>query len=941
MQQKYNQWYYSYYMGSTCSDTLKTHNVNILFMIIDNLIKTIDEQFCDHLALFDSSKLSRGFISQDLLDISRNLVEHIAVKIHAYGENIDIDWEPIKSALEFLRRSNKYQFLVSFHNFLQESKSHYTPDKDGAERLMLKYYHFYLEIREFMKTEFSMDILGNLENFPVDTDTSLDEFHRKIAEQIDCITDSYNINYTDRMYVYKIIPFTVGYKIYYEITLTPAYNTASRFDRFICYSYIRIPSHYAVRAHLRSECINVYDRPMPVYILTGYQVSIRPCELNHYASVLGANICIRSKEHEYQGMMSYLSRSGVSLLDIAESSQKEYDWIKQQMFGQSKATLFEDILDRSRNVIINNRQGSNVIRYLLHTLNNRVIKAQINDKPEPKLSGLYLKPGCIPFDTMPFASSLIRHNPESDKLLGCINPEGHDCEFVARFILNNMRDNGVLYTSRKELEEYTDRIDDKISTFNHQLYAGHPGRRIEKFGKNLYVKGAFGDTKFIIDKLREAASDTVPGYSVAAGSWLASNSNIDSKEKKDIISRMFTQSRVFMIYGAAGTGKTYTLNIISQLFNGNTKLFLATTNPAVENLRRKITADNKTFMTISKFLMPSCSNTEYEILILDECSMVGNADMAKILRKAKYKLLVLAGDTHQIESIDFGNWFSLAKYFVPQHAWHELESPFRTKDQRLLEFWEKVRDLKGDITEHIVRHQYYSKLDSSIFSRNSEDEIVLCLNYDGLYGINNINRFLQENNSNPAYRLGVRTFKVGDPVLFNESGRFALVLYNNLKGTIVQIEPDDANKRVWFSIEVEKSLTEFSAFLPRGLELLQERTPGKSVVRFYVSDEKDPDSDRDWADDTDIPFQIAYAVSIHKAQGLEFDSVKVVITRDVDEMITHNIFYTAITRARKSLKIYWSPESQEKIIKRFKLHKVKNDAAIFSGQTGIKMNKNV
>ena len=171
MQQKYNQWYYSYYMGSTCSDTLKTHNVNILFMIIDNLIKTIDEQFCDHLALFDSSKLSRGFISQDLLDISRNLVEHIAVKIHAYGENIDIDWEPIKSALEFLRRSNKYQFLVSFHNFLQESKSHYTPDKDGAERLMLKYYHFYLEIREFMKTEFSMDILGNLENFPVDTDT--------------------------------------------------------------------------------------------------------------------------------------------------------------------------------------------------------------------------------------------------------------------------------------------------------------------------------------------------------------------------------------------------------------------------------------------------------------------------------------------------------------------------------------------------------------------------------------------------------------------------------------------------------------------------------------------------------------------------------------------------------------------------------------------------
>ena len=80
-------------------------------------------------------------------------------------------------------------------------------------------------------------------------------------------------------------------------------------------------------------------------------------------------------------------------------------------------------------------------------------------------------------------------------------------------------------------------------------------------------------------------------------------------------------------------------------------------------------------------------------------------------------------------------------------------------------------------------------------------------------------------------------------------------------------------------------------------------------------------------------------MSIHKAQGLEYDSVKVVITRDIEERITHNIFYTAITRARKHLKIYWSPESQEKIIRGFEVQNAKNDATIFSGQTKIKMNK--
>ena len=46
-----------------------------------------------------------------------------------------------------------------------------------------------------------------------------------------------------------------------------------------------------------------------------------------------------------------------------------------------------------------------------------------------------------------------------------------------------------------------------------------------------------------------------------------------------------------------------------------------------------------------------------------------------------------------------------------------------------------------------------------------------------------------------------------------------------------------------------------------------------------------------------VPFQLAYAVSIHKAQGLEYDSVKIVIPDSISERVTHGVFYTAITRA--------------------------------------------
>ena len=118
----------------------------------------------------------------------------------------------------------------------------------------------------------------------------------------------------------------------------------------------------------------------------------------------------------------------------------------------------------------------------------------------------------------------------------------------------------------------------------------------------------------------------------------------------------------------AGTGKTYILNHIAQFFDDHTKLFLANTNPAVDNLRRKVSAQNCEFMTIRKYLMTKYIDTEYDILVIDECSMVSNADMAALLDKVAYELLVLVGDTYQIESIAFGNWFSMARYFLPRYA---------------------------------------------------------------------------------------------------------------------------------------------------------------------------------------------------------------------------------------------------------------------------------
>ena len=171
------------------------------------------------------------------------------------------------------------------------------------------------------------------------------------------------------------------------------------------------------------------------------------------------------------------------------------------------------------------------------------------------------------------------------------------------------------------------------------------------------------------------------------------------------------------------------------------KLFLAQTNSAKNNLERKAMAENSTFRTIASHIFRSNEMTEYDLVVVDECSTVSNADLIKVLKETSFELLVLVGDIYQIESIRFGNWFTIARQFIPESAVFELTSPYRTDDRSLLEFWGKVRDVKGDdddLAEIISRNGYSTTLDNSLFEYFDNDEIILCLNYDGLYGINNV-----------------------------------------------------------------------------------------------------------------------------------------------------------------------------------------------------------
>jgi len=568
---------------------------------------------------------------------------------------------------------------------------------------------------------------------------------------------------------------------------------------------------------------------------------------------------------------------------------------------------------------------------LLYNLNNRIIKEQHDSRSNYKLSNLNLGNKSIPFDEMPFATSPAGHNPSIPDLLDCIDVSGREHELLARRITSNAGTKGWLYTPLEEVAQF-ENINNLIDTFNNSLFytERQQDRKLDIYKDHVYITGYENAVVEIINKLKEISTSGIKNYSNSINAWLSSSDSdvdVNSPEKKEALRQMFIESKVSLIYGAAGTGKTKLIEHISKYHNQGSKLYLTNTHAAKSNLQSRIKAQNTEFNTIRSFLNGNSNNTTFDILIIDECSVVGNSDMRDILRKASFGALILVGDTFQIEPIPFGNWFYLAKSFVPESSVIELTTPWRAKDNNdLLELWDKVRNLEEDIIEHITQNKYSGRLDDSIFDPSEDDEIILCLNYDGFYGINNINRFLQESNENtPVIWADHHTYKIEDPILFNESGRFGSTIHNNLKGRILDIKTSEDS--IQFDIQIDKPISELDI---RGydLELLDSTEETKSTIRFSVNKLRSTDEDDDDSASDIVPFQVAYAVSIHKAQGLEYDSVKVVITNETEERISHNVFYTAITRAKKKLKIYWTPETENKILSKLEQKFNKKDAQL-------------
>lgn len=92
-------------------------------------------------------------------------------KTYAHANESTYDYQHIQQAIDFVKTTGHQKFLWRFHVYLQIVASHYTIDPEDSERVMVKYYEFMLRIKDYLKTHYSLDVLSNLDQFPLNTET--------------------------------------------------------------------------------------------------------------------------------------------------------------------------------------------------------------------------------------------------------------------------------------------------------------------------------------------------------------------------------------------------------------------------------------------------------------------------------------------------------------------------------------------------------------------------------------------------------------------------------------------------------------------------------------------------------------------------------------------------------------------------------------------------
>lgn len=395
----------------------------------------------------------------------------------------------------------------------------------------------------------------------------------------------------------------------------------------------------------------------------------------------------------------------------------------------------------------------------------------------------------------------------------------------------------------------------------------------------------------------------------------AGNINLSAKQKEAIQS--INSNNVVIITGGPGTGKTTIIKNVIDIYKSHGKkvVLCAPTGRAAKRMTEmtgeeaktlhrlleigKIEKDNE-FTTMNYEVAP----IDADVIIVDEASMV-DIYLMNYLLNGIYQgtKLILVGDTDQLPSVGPGSVLkdiinseriktifldeifrqaAQSKIIVNSHRVNDGEYFLDKEEQEGLKddfFYikEKSQDIMLDQIISLCKGRLKNFGDYDFF----ENIQILSPTKKGLLGTKELNKKLQEELNPSSDEKNEK--KVGE-VIFREGDRVMQVKNN------YDIYWEKGNT---LSLTYESGTGIFNGELGKivKIDFLNKQ------IKILFDDEKEA-----WYAFSDMDqIEHAYAITVHKAQGSEFDVVIMVVTQSSAMLLTRNLLYTGLTRAKKLL----------------------------------------
>ena len=367
------------------------------------------------------------------------------------------------------------------------------------------------------------------------------------------------------------------------------------------------------------------------------------------------------------------------------------------------------------------------------------------------------------------------------------------------------------------------------------------------------------------------------------------------------------QQPVFILTGGPGTGKTTTVNGMIELFEqqGKTVLLTAPTGRAAKRMTEVTGREAKTIhrllevepgyaQTGKLIFSHNEQNPLYgDVVIVDEVSMVDTLLFDALLRGMKPTAkLVLVGDFHQLPSVGAGNVLrdliesdcvptvSLTQIFRQAAKSLIVTNAHAIVNGQMPELSKKDNDFfflpQSDTKQaaQLIADLCATRLPHTYGFSPTEDIQVLCPQRKGDLGVIVLNQYLQER-LNPA--ADTKTQWKSPTYLFREQDK-VMQIRNNYD--IPWKRGEEAGAGI-FNGDIG-----IIRMIDRGSRTMA--VDFDSKIAYYSFD-------------MSKELELAYAVTVHKSQGSEFDAIIVPVMGGYDKLYFRNLLYTAVTRAKKIL----------------------------------------